>query len=351
MSEKDLYKVLGLTDNEKQLRGEEFNKVVSKKYKDLAKKYHPDRWVNGTDEEKKEAEEKFKDISNAYSILSDEQKRQEYDFGGNMGGGWNPFGGDWDPFSMFRGGHNRQRVVKGEDDEASIIISLEDAFNGGKKEITYSTYVECSECNGTGSKDKKKHTCPHCNGSGREVKTFRQGNMVSQQITICSHCGGSGEIIDNPCKKCKGTGLEYKQKKITIDIPIGINNGQVFKYEGMGRPPKGGNGINGDLYVKFIIKDNEYFEREKQHLLHYEYIPFEDALLGCDIKVKTIDGEEIKIKIPELTEDGKTFVYNGKGMKFGYGRGDYGVVIKYKLPKKLNNKQKDLLKELRETHD
>jgi molecular chaperone DnaJ len=222
MEEKDLYKVLGITDDEKRLTGNDFKNVISKKYKDLAKKYHPDRWVNGSEEEKKDAEEKFKDISNAYSVLSDDQKRHEYDMGGmNFGGsGFNPFEG-FDPFSFFGGrGQQRERVVKGDDDNATISITLEEAFNGGEKEITYSTYVPCSECDGTGSKDKKKHTCPQCNGTGRIVKTNRNGNMISQQIMGCPHCHGTGEVVTNPCSKCKGSGVEYKQKTIKIEIPI-----------------------------------------------------------------------------------------------------------------------------------
>lgn len=353
MEEKDLYKVLGITDEEKKLKGDNFKNVISKKYKDLAKKYHPDRWVNGTEEERKNAEEKFKNISNAYSVLSDDQKRQEYDMGGmNFGGsGFNPFS-DFDPFSFFNGGRKAQgeRIIKGENDNATITITLEEAFNGGEKELKYSTYIPCKDCDGTGSKDKKKHTCPNCNGTGRIVKTSRNGAMISQQIMGCPHCNGTGEVIDNPCPKCKGSGVEYTYKTIKIDIPIGINNGQMFCYSGMGRPPKGGNGINGDLYVKFNVKEHDYFEREGEHLLHYEAIPFEDALLGSKIKVKGIDGKEFDIKVPELTEDGRTFVFNGSGMKIGNRRGDLGVVIKYKLPKKLNNKQKDLLKQFKESY-
>ena len=349
MEKKDFYKILGLTDDEKNLQGENFKSILSKKYKDLAKQYHPDKWISKSEEDRKNAEEKFKEISEAYTTLSDDKKRQEYDFMGNGGSfGYDPFNG-FDPFSFFHRKNSYKEEVKGADDKASVVITLQDSFNGGKKTIKYSSYDECNECHGTGSSDGKRHTCSRCNGQGRMVNTSRSGNMIQQQIIMCPECGGTGEIITNPCKKCNGKGLKYVEKNVEINIPIGIDDGQTICLRGLGQPPKYGKGINGDLYITFKVKDDEYFEREGAHLLHYESIPFIDAILGCKRKIKTIDGGEVDLTIPELTEDEKFFMFNGKGMKINNMRGDYGVCVKYELPKKLTKEQRKILENLKKT--
>lgn len=341
---KNYYDILGITDKEKELTGADFSAIVNKKYKKLALKWHPDRWINATDKEKKEAEERFKEISEANSILSDPQKREEYDYGENIN-----FNG-FDAFDIFRQMYNgsafSSQVKKGTDIFIQVEISLDEAFKGGKKTIKYSQNKECKHCEGTGSSDKKVAKCPHCNGTGRIMNTVRKGNMVMQNITVCPYCHGTGSINPNPCKYCNGTGYEESFTNFDLQIPSGIDNGMRIMLKGKGNPIK--NGINGDLIIEFVVKPDEYFERiDMVNLVHVEEVPFNDALLGFEKEVKTIDGEKVKIKAKECTEDNAKFVFKGKGMpdvNTPSIRGDYTVIIKYIIPKKLTQEQKDKLK-------
>lgn len=344
----DYYKILEITDEEKKLTGKAFNDAVSKHYKKLSLKWHPDRWVNGTEEEKKTAEEKFKEISEAKSVLTDENKRRQYDMGSNDNG----FGGAGDIYEdLFRnmnpfGGFRQQRVKKGGNIEVTVTVSLKEAFSGGQKTIPVPTEKKCEHCNGTGSEDGKTHVCPHCHGTGQQINSHQNGNMFFQNITICPHCNGTGNIINNPCTECHGSGVKTEYSAMTIDIPKGVDNGIVMPIRGKGKIIE--DGIPGDLLIHFNVTEDKYFERSDGcNLIHTEEIKFNKALLGLDLECDTIDGEKITVKIPECTQDGKYFIIKGKGMPDINNpavRGDMAIVIKYKYPKKLSNSQRDKLK-------
>ena len=360
MEEKDLYEVLGLTEKDKKLTGDEFNKVLKKNYRTLSVKWHPDRWAGKSEKEQKEAEEKFKEISNAYSVLSDPQKRAQYDAGGmsfdgfgdfdpmdlfrrmHEEGGFDPFGG----FGNFFGGATRNRVNVGEDVSATVTITLEEAYKGGTKNVRIKRKVKCDKCNGTGSQDGTSTTCKTCNGSGMYKDVRRNGMGIFTQIVQCPECHGAGKIIKNPCRQCGGSGLKVDTSDIPVTFPGGIFDGATLKVEGMGCSPVGG-GYNGNLYVTFKVEKNSYFEVfDNINLVHYEEVPFNEAILGCERKCKCIDGSNVTVKIPELTQDGKAFYFNGRGMpnvNRGGANGDYAVVIKYKLPRKLSKKQREAL--------
>lgn len=342
MAKKDYYEILGVKSDATQ-------DEIKSAYRKLSLKWHPDKHVTDSEKEKKEAEDKFKEISEAYSVLSDENKRREYDMGGMEG---NPFGGfGFNPFDIFNHfhsqGNNRNNVKKGSDIKVNVTISLKEAYEGATKNININRNKSCNHCNGTGSADGKNTTCPHCNGSGMISQTTQRGNMIFTQQTMCPHCQGSGKIVSSPCKHCGGTGVEREYVKETIEIPRGVASGMAVEYSGKGNFPEGG-GIPGSLIVVFNVTDDKYFDRvDPINLVHTEEIPFNEAMVGCEKEINCIDGSKVKIKIPELTRDGQAFYERGKGMpnvNNPSSYGDYAVVIKYKYPKKLNNKQKEALK-------
>lgn len=339
---KNYYEILGITEEEKNLTGKSFNDCVSKKYKKLALQWHPDRWVNGTDEEKKTAEEKFKEISEAYSILSDETKRKQYDNGGRSfeDMDMSVFFRDFNPFGGFR----RQR--KGNDIQYMVTVTLQEAYSGCKKTISVPYDKPCPHCNGTGSEDGKTHKCPHCNGTGQIVYRKNMNGMMFQSATICPHCHGTGSVIKKKCKECDGTGFVKEYKDIEITVPKGIRTNMAMAMEGMGEHID--NGLPGDLVIVFNVTEDNYFStNDGVNLIHTESVDFNKALLGCDVECKTVDGSIIKVKVPECTKDGEAFTYQGKGMPVLNHPGRYGsytVVVKYIYPNKLTDEQKNKLK-------
>lgn len=350
---KDYYSILGITEEEKNLHGKDFEKVVSKKFRALSLKYHPDKWVNASEKEKKEAEEKFKEISEANSVLSDENQRNQYDM--QQSGDWGPNSDDFDMSSFFRGGNpfqgwgRSQQPPKGNDIKTNIQITLEEAYNGAKKTIKVRKSVKCSNCNGTGSSDGKTHKCPHCNGLGFTEKVTMSGNFVSSIRTGCSYCGGSGKTFSTPCSGCGGSGISYKYVDIDIDIPRGIKSGMNIKYEGKGdESPEGY--ANGDLIVGFTVLPSNNFAQSGDNLIYYDKVPFTQALLGYEKTITCIDGSKLKYKVPELSPDNKSLIFNGKGMPIidGWGKiigyGDLAIVVKHEYPTSLTEKQKKALK-------
>lgn len=349
MANKDYYEILGITEDEKKLSGNAFNEICKKKYRTAAMKYHPDRWVNGTEEEQKEAEQKFKDISEANEILSNPEKREQYDNGGIPDFDLN------DIFSHFRGGFDmwgnshRKTVNKGSNIKTKVTITLEEAFNGGEKEIIINRANKCHTCEGTGSKDGKDTTCPHCKGTGMITETHQVNRMsFSMSQRPCPFCNATGRIITNPCSTCNGKGLEYKTVHEKIMLPKGLVDGIIIQIPNAGNAPTG-DGINGDLLIEVSVKEHEYFTRvDDLNLVHYDEVPFNECLLGFEKTYKTIDGNEVKVKADELTPHGKAFIFKGKGMphhKNNNIHGDYAVVINYKLPNKLTKEQKKKLKD------
>ena len=359
---KDYYDILGITEEEKKLSGTDFSNVCKKKYRNAAMKFHPDRWVNGTEEEKKNAEEKFKEISEANEVLSDPQKRQMYDNGGFEfnADGFDPFemfrnmpGGFGHGFSdifegMFNGGR-QQKARHGSNIQTEITISLEEAFKGGEYQVNVSRNKSCVHCNGTGSADGKFSTCPYCNGSGHLTKTIQRGPGAFQMMqSICPHCNKSGKKITTPCSHCNGRGLETVSTVETINIPKGISDGMTIAFTGMGNDSTD-NGIPGALYVTVNVLPHSYFTRtaDELNLIHYDDVPFNECLLGFKKEYMAIDGTKVVVDAPELTPHGKAFIFKGKGMPHPQNPnivGDYAVIINHKLPKKLTKEQKEKLK-------
>lgn len=349
---KELYSILGFTEEESRLQGEEFNKLCKKKFREQSKIWHPDKWSNKSEEERKTAEEKFKEINQANDILSNPQKREMYDLTGSTDGnanmnddpfsGFNPFGG-FNPFA--------QRVPKGDDIQTTITITMAESYSGVNKDVKFKRSKPCSHCNGTGSADGKPHICPHCNGTGTITHSQVRGNMRFMQQSTCPYCKGTGYNITSPCKHCDGSGVEYYEDIVNVYIPAGIYDGAIIKNEGLGESIP--NGENGDLYIRVnIAKSNEY-RREDSDIIYTLYIDILEAFNGCEKTVTNIDGKTHDIHIRPLTEDGSIYRIYKEGYPelrnmFGNSKGDFCVLIKYKMPKKLTNDQTELLKKFYE---
>ncbi len=355
---RDYYEVLGVSKTAS-------DDEIKKAYRKLAKKYHPD--LNPGD---KEAEEKFKEVGEAYEVLSDSDKRARYDqygfagvdpnyaagsgFGGSgFGGGFGGF--DVDLGSIFNdffgggassGSTRRNGPRKGENVRASVTLSFEEAAFGCEKEVTASRIEECQKCHGTGSADgSAPETCPTCGGSG-VTRTVRQTPFgAMQQQSTCTRCGGSGKVVKNACPTCRGKGKVRKNKKISVKIPAGVDNGQAVRVAGEGSVGTGG-GPKGDLLVEVNVLPHSLFERDGSDVLCEIPITFVQAALGGDLEVPTLDGK-VRYNIPEGTQTGTTFRLRGKGIPVvGYQnrRGDQYVTVTIETPKNLNKEQKELLK-------
>lgn len=356
-TKRDYYEVLGVGKSADE-------KEIKKAYRKLAMQYHPDR-----NPDNKEAEEKFKEINEAYEVLSDETKRRNYDqfghegvngqgfggqgFGGGFGsGGFEDIFGDifGDMFGGGFGGSGRQRrrgPERGADIRQNITIDFEEAAFGKKASIKINRSEECDKCSGTGSKPgTSKKTCPTCNGAG-EVRTVQRtpfGNIASSRP--CGTCGGEGEIIESPCDKCHGTGSTRKVKTIEVDIPAGIDDGQMIKLAGQGEVGTKG-GPRGDLYIVVNIRNHSLFTRDGYDVYLEMPISFSQVALGGEIEVPTLDGKVV-YNVPAGTQTGTVFRLREKGIKKlrGNTRGDQYVKVVVETPKNLTDRQKELLREL-----
>lgn len=357
MSKRDYYEVLGVSKTATQ-------DELKKAYRKLARKYHPD-----LNKDNEEAAEKFKECNEAYSVLSDDQKRAQYDqFGhaafenGGMGGGggfggaggFGGFGGSGmeDIFDMFFGGQggrggNRAKSgpQRGADLRFDLEISFEEAAFGLEKEINLYRDETCDHCHGEGAEPGSKvESCPECNGTG--YVRFTQNTMFGQMVNErpCSRCKGEGKIISEPCKECRGKGTVKRNKKLKVKIPAGVDNGSRLRVSGEGEAGAKG-GPNGDLYVYLYVKPHKFFERDGTTVLCEVPINIVQATLGADIKVPTLDGQ-VTMKVPEGTQPGKVLRLKGKGIPSlrGGSRGDQLVRIKVVVPTKLSDKQKDALR-------
>lgn len=355
MSKKDYYEVLGV---EKTASKEDLKKA----YRKLAMQFHPDR--NPDD---KDAEEKFKEAAEAYEILSSDEKRANYDRFGHAGvrGGQQGFSDINDIFShfsdifggasifddFFGGGQRRSRRhsggTPGSDLRVTLQLSLEEIAEGTSKKLKIKKQVKCDECGGSGAEaGTSKNTCPVCHGSG-EVKTVSRsvfGQFVN--ITACSNCNGEGSVIDKPCRKCMGDGRVQDEVSIKIDVPAGVGDGNYMTMRNDGNAGKRG-GPAGDLVVVFKEVQHEYFVREGDDILYDLYVSFPEAALGGEVEVPTLSGKA-KLKIDSGTPSGKLLKMRDKGVKHlnHSGRGDQIVRVNIAVPKKLNSKEKELLKEL-----
>ncbi|MEH6941196.1 molecular chaperone DnaJ [Bacillus sp. JJ722] len=353
MSKRDYYEVLGL--------GKSASKdEIKKAYRKLSKKYHPD--IN----KEADAADKFKEIKEAYEVLSDEQKRAHYDQfghtdpnqgfggggfgGGDFGGG---FGGFEDIFSTFFGGGGGRRDPnaprKGNDLQYTMTIPFEDAVFGKETTIEIPREENCDTCDGTGAKQGTKvEKCSYCSGSGQVniEQNTPFGRIVNR--TTCRQCHGTGKNIPNKCSTCSGTGKVKKRKKINVKIPAGIDDGQQLRVTGQGEPGVNG-GPSGDLFVVFHVREHEFFERDGDDVYCEVPLTFVQAALGDEIEVPTLHGK-VQLKIPAGTQTGTRFRLKGKGIPNvrGYGQGDQHIIVKLITPRKLSEKQKQLLREYAE---
>jgi len=350
MEEKNLYDILEITEEERKLQGKDFQDVCKRNFKRLSKKWHPDKWVNATSDEKKKAEDMFKEISHANTVLSDESERKKYDFQQAGGNSWPNFDDDFGfgGFPGFGMGGFRNVPRRGDNIGASIEITLSESYFGCTKEILVNKPKSCSHCNGTGSSDGKEHKCPHCNGTGRMRKTETKGYTTIVTETTCQYCNGTGREKTSPCHYCGGSGVEYETVKETIEIPRGMFEG-TLTFGGRGATSDEG-GPNGDLLVQIKIKKDDKLERIGNDIVYKEIQPFNKIMLGYEGEVENIDGEVIKFTVPELTHDKTKITIMGKGMpiidQFGrnMGFGNFVIRIDYRYPEKLTKEQRNILK-------
>lgn len=352
MAQRDYYEVLGVQKNASP-------DELKSAFRGLARKYHPD--IN----KEPDAEEKFKEINEAYAVLSDPEKRAAYDqygFAGvnNMGGAPDFSNIDLsDLFSEFFGfggmgggsrGRSRNSPRRGQDLGLKVRLKFEEAVFGVEKEIQFDRDEVCSACHGTKAEPGTSATrCTACNGKG-EVRQVRQtflGSMV--QVATCPTCGGTGEVISSPCKTCRGSGYERKHIKKVVAIPAGVDTGTQIRLAGEGQPGTNG-GPNGNLYVEIEVEKHSIFERRQNDILLNLSINIAQATLGAEIEVPTVDGKA-SLKIPAGTQPGKIFTLRGKGVPYlkSNGRGDQQVVVTVEIPSRLDDNQRQLMEELAKT--
>ena len=336
---------------------------IKKAYKTLAKKYHPDI------SKESGAEDKLKSINMAYSVLSDDKKRQQYDTYGTAGNnpGFNPggsggFGFDFsDIFSSFMGGEdsffssdqgfNRNSFRRESlDIKARIKVSFMDAAKGSKKEINITRDEECEYCSGTGSKSLKKKTCPTCGGHGQVISNKRTPFGVFSVQTVCPNCKGAGEIITDPCPYCNGKGYKQKSSSIKVDIPAGIDNNDVLKLNGLGNNHKG---RKGNLYLHVFVEPHKFYKRDGADLYLELPICYSDLILGTTLKIKGIT-DTINLKVPENTNTNTLFKIKGKGLADIHRRGLHGnlfVRVILDNPKKVSRDYKKIITNLKKLDD
>jgi len=356
---KDYYQILGISRDASP-------DEIKKAYRKLAHKYHPDK---GGDEKK------FKEINEAYQILSDKEKKSQYDKFGSVfeGGAGEPgpgfdfqwawgkpdsdfdfdlgdFGEVMDEVFGFGAARKKKDLKRGKDIKIELEISLEETLKSQEKEITLSKMILCSRCRGTGAEPGSKiKECFSCRGTGQvqQIKRTFLGSFT--RYTVCPECGGEGYKPEKPCNVCRGEGRIKGEEDIKIWIPAGVDTNQVIKLEGKGDAGRRG-GKPGDLYIRIFVKSHPVFKRKGDDLYLTLPVPFSQAALGDEIEVPTLGGSKILLRIPSGTESGKIFRISGKGIPHfsGYGRGNMYVELVVKTPKKLTKKQKEILEKLKE---
>jgi molecular chaperone DnaJ len=362
MAQKDYYEILGVDRNASQ-------DEIKKAYKKICLQNHPDRNPGN-----KEAEDKFKAAVEAYDVLSDPQKKQQYaTFGtvdGQFGmggadstmdeilrrfmqhGGFNLFGDD----DEFMGGFRQQTVMRGTDTKVRVTLTLEEVYKRGSKTIKYNRLKPCKSCNGKGSKDGSTiGMCPHCHGTGyiTQVQQFAFG--FSRQTVQCPYCNGSGKKITNPCSKCNGSGLEMMEESFTFDIPAGVTDNVTMRIPRKGNYCERMEGQEGDLVIYFRIAENDRFKiipKSPYDLVYIDETPVLDCITGCEKTIKHIDGKTYKYTFRQGIEDGSIINLTGKGLAKSNGLyGDLKIVVKYKMPKAITSEERKLIEKLRKTNN
>ncbi|MCB6902643.1 molecular chaperone DnaJ [Hoylesella buccalis] len=364
MAKRDYYEVLGIDKNASE-------DEIKKAYRKLAIKYHPDR-----NPDSKEAEEKFKEAAEAYDVLHDPQKRQQYDqFGFNApgAGGFGGFGetggfsmddifsmfgdvfgghGGFGGFSGFGGEGSRQRPqYRGSDLRLKVKLSLQEIATGVTKKFKVKKDVTCTHCHGSGAENgSQSETCPTCHGSGVVVKTVRTMLGMMQTQTECPTCHGEGSVIKDKCHQCHGTGVVKGEEIVEIKIPAGVAEGMVVNVPGKGNAGQR-NGISGNIQVYIEEEENDTFIRDGQDIVYNLLLDFPTAALGGEVEIPTLEGTRVRIKIDAGTQPGKTLRLRGKGLPavqgYGSGKGDLVVHISVFVPKTLNREEKNMLESLR----
>ena len=345
---RDYYEVLGVPKTADEA-------AIKKAYRQLAKKYHPDLHPGDA-----EAEKSFKEVNEAYDVLSDSEKRAKYDQYGHAAfdpaagagaggfGGFGGFGDFGDIFSSFFGGgfgggsSRRNGPTRGDDIGARVSISFEEAAFGVKREISYNRICRCPDCAGSGAaKGSAPETCTKCRGSGQMNVTQRLGGMQFNSTTTCDSCRGTGKIIKNPCGNCRGTGFIRITKKLEVSIPAGIDDGERIALRGQGNDGRNG-GPAGDLILQVMVKPHAIFERDGYHIYCEIPLPVTDAILGAEIEIPTLEGN-MKYTIPEGTQPGTRFTVRGKGIPHinSTRRGDLVFVVNVEIPRGLTDAQKE----------
>ena len=351
MAQRDYYEVLGVDRNADEA-------TIKQAYRTQAKKYHPDLHPGDA-----EAEKNFKEVNEAYTILSDSQKRAQYDqFGhaafdptaggeASYGGGFGDFGDLGDILGSmfgFGGGSSARRTgpQRGEDVQVRLNLTFEEAVFGCKKDVSYTRLHKCPACKGTGAESgSAPETCSACRGSGQRVTVQRMGGMAFQSKTTCDKCRGTGKIIKSPCQKCRGEGLERETRKLTVNIPAGIDHGERIALRGQGCEGKN-NGPAGDLIIQVAVREHSIFQRDGYDVYCEVPLTVAEATLGAEIDVPTLEGTA-KYTIAEGTQPGTTFTMRGKGVPYvnaGNRRGDLIFTVNVEIPKGLNEKQKDTMR-------
>ena len=366
MAKRDYYEVLGLDKNASE-------DDIKKKYRKLAIKYHPDRNPGN-----KEAEEKFKEAAEAYDVLHDAQKRQQYDqfgfdapgasgFGSGFGsaggfsmddifsmfgdvfGGHGGFGG----FSGFGGGGGQRQTYRGSDLRLKVRLSLQEVSSGVTKKFKVKKDIECTHCHGTGAESgSSSDTCPTCHGQGIVIKTVRTMLGMMQTQSECPTCHGEGTVIKNKCHECGGSGVVKGEEVVEINIPAGVAEGMVVNVSGKGNAGPH-NGVSGNIQVYIEEEPNETFIRDGQDIIYNLLLDFPTAALGGEVEIPTIEESKVKIKIEPGTQPGKTLRLRSKGLPaiqgYGNGKGDLVVNISVYIPKTLNRSEKEALEDMRDS--
>jgi len=346
MAKKSLYQVLNVTEEEKKLPQEQFNEIIKKRYRENALENHPDRQQGKSEAEKKICEEKFKEAAEAYEVLSDENKRRNYDMTGSnsgfnfsqfhdddlatflhnfMGGNHFGFGGNFDMNTS-----RSPRMYKGKDVTFKVQLSIDDVINGCEKKYKYKVNRPCSYCNGG-----EKTTCPHCNGAGIIINTSQRGGFIMQQSSPCPYCQGTGFVISNSCSYCQGTGLKETEESITVKFPKGVTIGDSLIIASGGHHlPRSMNSVPGDLNVVVGNIDSGEWQIQQYDCLLMKEISIVDIILGSDIEITGIRKEKLKVFIPRNTSNEAHFRLVGKGlpMRNSNRNGDAYLIVKYKFP-------------------
>lgn len=365
MAKRDYYEVLGIDKNASE-------DDIKKAYRKIAIKYHPDR-----NPDNKEAEEKFKEAAEAYDVLHDPQKRQQYDqFGFNGPAGAGGFGGfgsaggfsTEDIFSMFgdifggrggfggfggSGGRKHTQQYRGSDLRLKVRLSLQEVSTGVTKKFKVKKDVQCSHCHGSGAEaGSGSETCSTCHGSGIVTRTTQSIFGMMQTQSVCPTCNGEGKVIKNKCHECHGSGVVKGEEVVEIKIPAGVAEGMVVNVPGKGNAGPH-NGTNGNIQVFIEEEDNDTFIRDENDLIYNLLLDFPTAALGDEVEIPTIEGTKVKIKIEAGTQPGKTLRLREKGLPavqgYGYGKGDLVVNISVYIPKTLSKKEKEMIESLRES--